>query len=165
MILQSSAIMHLSYSLNVYIFNYICTGSWFDSSGILCSVKILLCFSQFFLFLFLNNENKFQFLQRKAANCARAIPTSLCGDLISSKVYFFPFLFFKLCFFLFTSWRIVSQRGLFCLAQLYLWWAAVIQQRLLNRTNSPGWNTLQRPAIYRIGVRAVFQGPAAVAAH
>lgn len=112
------------------------------------------------------SANKFDLLDRKTANCAAAILTSLRGDLISSKIHFFSFFFFFYPpFFLFTSWRIVSQRGLLCLAQLYRWWAAVIQQRLLNRSNSPGWNTLQRTAIYRIGVRAVFQGPAAVAAH
>lgn len=127
----------------------------------------------YFVTLFFFFECKFYYLLCKYISITRQKSSKLFGCNSHLVLWRFNFLaryisFFSAPpppFFLFTSWRIVTQRGLFCLAQLYLWWAAVIQQRLLNRTNSPGWNMLQRPAIYRIGVGAVFQGPAAVAAH
>lgn len=37
------------------------------------------------------SANKFDLLDRKTANCAAAILTSLRGDLISSKIHFFSF--------------------------------------------------------------------------
>lgn len=57
------------------------------------------------------SANKFDLLDRKSANCAAAILTSLRGDLISSKIHFFSF-FTPLSFFL--QAEELSVKGAYC---------------------------------------------------